>query len=91
MAEYIVETGDKFTGKGHDRLRERIIRCRDCRKWSDVFDGDGVQGVDGLVYGECAEFSRTLDKPHYTPADGFCKWGERSDALEHGFAEVVGS
>ena len=52
-----------------ERLRERVLRCRDC-KW----------GVDGGKY--CAEgCADSWDWRNVEP-DGFCSWGERRGDAE---------
>lgn len=54
--EVIVDTGSGV-------FREHIVRCRDCKKWTD---GDGVNGI--CQWNE----HRTLQ----TRADSFCSFGE---------------
>ena len=82
--EYVVDFGDYRSNqfvrlnmamvedKGA-KLGERIVRCRDCAKWS-YFDDE-----DGLRYGECSEFTAKVDAGcgHATRESGFCAWAEK--------------
>jgi len=53
-------------------LREKIVRCRDCAKWSLVDVDKGVR------FGICKEFSHDADTiKNVTRENGFCMWGER--------------
>lgn len=60
-----------------EKLREiikRVVRCRDCAKWS-FFDTE-----DGKRIGDCAEWTHLDGFSNATDEDGFCKWGERRGA-----------
>ncbi len=46
------------------KYRERIVRCRDCKKW----------GGENRFFGKCTGPSGRPDQ------DGFCSWGERRDS-----------
>lgn len=72
MSEYIVCTDDleesyyTYTDRepetvfGH-RLREKIVRCRDCRY--------NAKNTDGICY--------RFNYDHFNQPDGYCAWGER--------------
>ena len=52
-----------------ERLREPIVRCRDCVKWHHI------DTLDGVRYGECDEWKRA--DSYCVPAtreNGFCAW-----------------
>ncbi len=77
MSEYIVCTDDleesyyrctdikPETVFGH-RLREEIVRCRDCAYNAKL--------TDGICY--------RFDHDHFNNPDGFCAWGERQGDAE---------
>lgn len=68
MAEYVVEEpGDRSASW---RVHERIVRCRDCKHYSDH---EWVLVTD--VSDVCHFFG---DGVRVEP-DGFCKWGERKE------------
>lgn len=59
-----------------ERLREPIVRCRDCVKW----DYDSTHPKKA-----CYEFSNPEDGYIVaTGPDGFCAWGERRNDTENG-------
>lgn len=55
----------------YEQPSEKIVRCGDCAKWS-FFDI-----VDGVRFGDCAEFTHLGGFGHATDENGFCAWGER--------------
>lgn len=80
-AEHIV---DCFTGKssnpwphvGQRHVKERIVRCRDC-KWSSVHDGNSYPGnvfkqYVGMMY--CVAWGDGM-QGEWTKPDGFCHRG----------------
>ena len=71
MAEYVVEEpGDRSASW---RVREEIVRCRDCKHYSDH---EWVLVTD--VSDVCHFFG---DGVRVEP-DGFCKWGEPREVLK---------
>lgn len=66
MSEYVVEepSGD---GSASWRVREKIVRCKDCEymERQTTFDGS-------MSWFLCSHFKRP------TRCDGFCAWGVRS-------------
>ena len=54
--------------------REEIIRCRDCGKWHECDE------IDGIVYGLCDEFS-VPGRSAATQSGGFCWWAKRRKAV----------
>lgn len=74
MSEYVVDFGDKssaFVGlamaeaESHGAtLKERVVRCRDCKHF--------VTNIHGSY---CQKSISTTSDPN-----GFCAWGERRDA-----------
>ena len=79
MSEYVVDFGDKssaFVGlamaeaESHGAtLKERIVRCRDCKRFSlDNSDHDYRSGW------WCHRWHTDMVKP-----DGFCAWGKRKE------------
>lgn len=68
MSERIVATDDH---EGHWYTGEKIVRCRDCAKWS-FFDV-----VDDVRFGNCTEFTHLDGFGHATDENGFCAWGKR--------------
>lgn len=73
MSEYIVEEPNDG-GSASWRVRESIVRCKDCAKWS-CFDTE-----DGKRIGDCSEWTHLDGFSHATNENGFCSWGERRDA-----------
>lgn len=66
MSEYIIEVEyDTFNGTFTQKRREEIVRCRDCKHYTD----DEME-----YYHYCGSWCEQV-----TP-DGFCAWGERRDA-----------
>lgn len=71
MAEYVCELTNDYPGiefgdedySGTCERRERIVRCRDCRR---SFEERGELWCRGIV------------GPPVEP-DGFCAWGERGE------------
>lgn len=68
MTEYIIDATDAVIGDDFDarawfgpRLREEIVRCRDCVHCMSYWQSD-----------YCDYFSHVTNNP-----DGFCAWGER--------------
>ena len=69
MSEYVVEE-PSCDGSASWRVRESIVRCRDCKRFSlDNSDHDYRSGW------WCHRWNTDMVKP-----DGFCAWGERRDA-----------
>lgn len=66
MAEYVVENPSALSATW--RVHERIVRCRDCKHYSEY---EWVMVTD--VSDVCHFFG---DGVKVEP-DGFCKWGER--------------
>ena len=67
MAERIIDLPtEKMTTDLRFWLRERIVRCRDCKRSFDECSG---YLYCGRRPGHCFE----------TRADGFCAWGERKE------------
>lgn len=67
MAEYVVRVDESradIMGNMPCERRERIVRCRDCRR---SFEERGELWCRGIV------------GPPVEP-DGFCAWGERGEA-----------
>ena len=76
MSEHIIVTevcyGVPFVPiGGTGELREEIVRCKDCAKWS-FFDVE-----DGKRIGDCSEWTHLDGFGHATNENGFCAWGER--------------
>ena len=69
MAEYVVEEpSDRIASW---RVHERIVRCRDCKHYSEhewIIATD-VSDVCHFWHGE----------PTKVEPDGFCAWGERKE------------
>lgn len=66
MSEYVVEEPSDSSASW--RVREEIVRCRDCKHYHDKFNG-------------CDEFGDMWhDEYANVEPDGFCAWGERRDA-----------
>lgn len=72
MSEYIIDATDHVIGEGFDaraffgpRLKEEIVRCRDCKWWAPY---------QNECQGYCSRFSFVAH------VDSFCSWGERRDA-----------
>lgn len=69
MAEYAVEEPSDHSASW--RVHERIVRCRDCKHYSDhewIMVTD-VSDVCHFWHG----------KPTKVKPDGFCAWGERKE------------
>lgn len=69
MAEYVVEEPSDRSASW--RVRERIVRCRDCKHYSEhewIIATD-VSDVCHFWHGE----------PTKVEPDGFCAWGERKE------------
>ena len=69
--EYVVEChsykGKTYPHSGPQRVHERVVRCRDCKRFSlDNSDHDYRSGW------WCHRWNTDMVKP-----DGFCAWGER--------------
>lgn len=80
MSEHIIET-EEFAGAafvpvgGADKLREEIVRCRDCKHYTP-------QGaITFLDYSKNEAFCSYIRayKLQIGP-DGFCAWGERRES-----------
>ena len=58
----------------HERKRERIVRCRDCKHCE-------MDYTDGAMFGEtvCWAWDNGHDYPNFTSPDGFCYRGERKE------------
>ena len=66
MSEYIIEINyDTLNGTFSQKRREEIVRCRDCKHYTD----DEME-----YYHYCGSWCEQVT--HY----GFCAWGERRDA-----------
>ena len=63
MTEYIVEFGEHPSIEDKGALREKIVRCRDCKHCFETWSGY-----------ECERFSGEY---HRAEPDGFCSWAER--------------
>lgn len=72
MAEYVVEEPSDRSASW--RVHERVVRCRDCAKWS-FFDVE-----DGKRIGDCSEWRHLDGFGHATNENGFCAWGERRES-----------
>ena len=73
MSEHVCDITGTLEGidgifDGHDsvRVRERVVRCRECAHWGGLWDWDEAIGCD------------LADLPQADP-NGFCAWGERRD------------
>lgn len=69
MAEYVVEEPSDRSASW--RVHERIVRCRDCKRYSEhewIIATD-VSDVCHFWHGE----------PTKVEPDGFCAWGERKE------------
>jgi len=69
MAEYVVEEPSDRSASW--RVHERIVRCRDCKHYSEhewIIATD-VSDVCHFWHGE----------PTKVEPDGFCAWGERKE------------
>ena len=82
MSEHIIETevwaGTPFVPiGGTGKLREEIVRCRDCRycRKHNMRAYGGYR--DQLL---CHHFSMSSGAGWPVEPDGFCAWGERRDA-----------
>lgn len=67
MAEYIVKIDHpelcvEYGGTNSTDRLERIVRCRDCRRWN---------GIENALGQRVCERSGKFCKPN-----GFCAWGE---------------
>lgn len=76
MSEHIIET-EVFAGtpfvpiSGTCKLREEIVRCRDCKHAEP--DNSGRSYYEGMLW--CSELGGDDSMP--VEYDGFCAWGER--------------
>lgn len=71
MSEYIIDmsassyqSSSGLLSADVSQLREEIVRCRDCRRYTD----------DEMEY--CHYCNRWCEQ---VEPDGFCAWGERND------------
>ena len=72
MSEYVIDMSESSYQLGTGlicaeiaRLREEIVRCRDCRYYDEIIHA-------------CERFdSIKQDNVSYVFDDGFCAWGER--------------
>lgn len=71
MSEYIVVCDEKGVPEYPRRVRDEIVRCRDC-KWCKEFEAGYVEGF------KCIRVST----PFETATDGFCAWAERKEGGE---------
>lgn len=83
MSEYVIDlTGVEVrTGvTGNDRIaalwglpvREKLVRCRDCK-----YETDDGYGCKFFSHYEQGAYYQWEDVPAEVEPDGFCKWGER--------------
>lgn len=90
MSEYVVDFGDKssaFVGlamaeaESHGAtLKERIVRCKDCKHAQVRHPLNPITGVPaGIEDWRCDYFWNADELPEVEP-DGYCAWGERRDA-----------
>lgn len=63
--EIVVETADGDRLKPPQEIRERVVRCRDCKNYRPAEDDEHEDGC-ALAYAYLFE----------TSPDGFCAWGE---------------
>jgi len=85
MSEYVVDFGDKssaFVGlamaeaESHGAtLKERIVRCRDCKYVTD--EGYGCKYFSHYEQGASYRWE---DVPAEVEPDGLCAWGERRES-----------
>ena len=84
MAEYICVMTDDYPDvpygsdeySGTVERRERVVRCRDCKRGDPFCDSSSYPGlIDCRLF---AEWDYYNDKPGVCPVepDGFCTWGE---------------
>lgn len=71
--EFVVEChsykGKTYPHSGPQRVHERVVRCRDCKRFSlDNSDHDYRSGW------WCHRWNTDMVKP-----DGFCAWGKRKE------------
>jgi hypothetical protein len=72
MTEYIVVCDEKGIPEYPRKIREEIVRCRDCKWFDDEYTEPGVcylPNGDGGFASWCVE------------PDGFCAWAERKSEL----------
>ena len=68
MAEYVVEEpGDRSASW---RVHERIVRCRDCKHYSDH---------EWVLVTDVSDVCHFFGDGVKVEPDGFCKWGERKE------------
>lgn len=68
MSEYIVDV-DASRASEKIRIREKIVRCRDCRSFMDVTESCSRHAVD---LGDLGIDVTTYPEVN---AEGFCSWG----------------
>jgi len=68
MAEYVVEEpGDRSASW---RVHERIVRCRDCKHYSEY---------EWIIATDVSDVCHFFGDGVRVEPDGFCKWGERKE------------
>ena len=85
MSEHIIETevcaGTPFVPLGGiDKLREEIVRCRECKHGHITIDGKHCKWCDLLATHDPdgdGDPPNGYDPEPYFDADFFCAWGER--------------
>lgn len=66
MGEYVVELMTCEVLFGGDAVRERVVRCGECKHWGRLCNWGGATGC-------------CLDNMPQEDPDGFCAWGERRE------------
>ena len=92
MSEYVVDFGDKssaFVGlamaeaESHGAtLKERIVRCRDCKHGHITINGKSCKWCDLIATHDIDgnEPNNGYDPEPYFDADFFCAWGKRRES-----------
>lgn len=82
MAEYVVEEPSSQSASW--RVRERIVRCRDCKHGHITVNGKSCKWCDLIATHDIDgnEPNNGYDPEPYFDADFFCAWGERKEVLD---------
>ena len=93
MAEYVVKGAEPNETVLHSRtpngyeawhwlpVRERIVRCKDCKHGHITIDGESCKWCDLIATHDIDgnEPNNGYDPEPYFDADFFCAWGERKE------------
>ena len=80
MTEYIVDIGFMSQPDLGVSIREEIVRCRDCKHFSEDRRDTSIGWVGVFVCDSEQWSTSSLMPSHKVEPDGFCAWAERRDA-----------